>query len=258
MNALLQSCADALGHARATRTPIPPDELANAYAVQSLLTQRRLSRGALRVGRKIGLTSAAVQKQLGVGQPDFGVLFDDMRYQATGEDVEMVVPMSTLMQPKIEGEIAFIVAQDITETGLPRGELLRRAGVAVAAFEIVDSAVADWKITLADTVADNASCGAFVLGHQTRPLSTFDARLAGMVMSEDGQLVSLGVGAASLGDPLTAFAWLAEKALSLGDPLRAGEVVLTGALGPMVPFLPGRAYRLEIAGFAPLQVRAGD
>jgi len=257
MSTLLQSCADALWQARATRTPIPPlrgwlapDELANAYAVQALLAQRRLSEGAQRVGRKIGLTSAVVQKQLGVAQPDFGVLFDGMRHQGA----RVVLPVAPFIQPKIEGEIAFIVARDIPESSLPRAELLRRAGQAVAVFEIVDCAIADWKITLADTVADNASCGAFVLGTDPRPLTGFDARLAGMAMSENGQIVSLGVGAASLGDPLNAFAWLADKAVALGDPLRAGEVVLTGALGPMVPFVRGRRYRLEIAGFEPLEV----
>ena len=258
MSTLLQSCADALWQARTTRTPIPPlrgwlapDEPANAYAVQALLMQIRLSHGARRVGRKIGLTSAAVQKQLGVAQPDFGMLFDDMRHEGTC----VVLPMAALIQPRIEGEIAFILARDIPESSLPRDELLRRAGQAVAAFEIVDCAIADWQITLADTVADNASCGAFVLGTEPQPLTGFDVRLAGMAMSENGQIVSLGVGAASLGDPLNALAWLAEKAVALGDPLRAGEVVLTGALGPMVPFVKGRLYRLEIAGFPPMEVR---
>jgi 2-keto-4-pentenoate hydratase len=258
MNALLQSCADALWQARATRTPIPPlrdwlapHELAGAYAVQALGVQRRVSQGAQRVGRKIGLTSAAVQKQMGVAQPDFGVLFEDMRHQGAST----ALPVEAFIQPRIEGEIAFIVARDIPESSLPRAELLRRAGQAVAAFEIVDCAIAGWKITLADTVADNASCGAFVLGTGPRPLTDFDARLAGMAMSENGQIVSLGVGAASLGDPLNAFAWLADKAVALGNPLRAGEVVLTGALGPMVPFVKGNRYRLEIAGFAPLEVR---
>ena len=258
MNALLQSCADALWQARATRTPIPPlrawlapDELANAYAVQALVAQRRVSQGGRRVGRKIGLTSAAVQRQMGVAQPDFGVLFEDMRHQGAST----ALPVEAFIQPRIEGEIAFVVARDIPESSLPRAELLRRAGQAMAAFEIVDCAIADWKITLADTVADNASCGAFVLGPGPRPLTDFDARLAGMAMSENGQIVSLGVGAASLGDPLNAFAWLADKAVALGNPLRAGEVVLTGALGPMVPFVKGHRYRLEIAGFEPLEVR---
>jgi 2-keto-4-pentenoate hydratase len=190
---------------------------------------------------------------LGVTQPDFGVLFDDMLH----EGPSAVVPCASLMQPKIEGEIAFVVAEDITEQGLPRKLLARKAGHAAAAFEIVDSAVADWRITLADTVADNASCGALVVGRERRVIETFDARLAGMVMTEDDVIVSLGVGAATLGDPLAAFAWLADLAVSQGDPIRAGELVLTGALGPMVPFVKGRRYRLEIAGFGPLEAFAG-
>jgi 2-keto-4-pentenoate hydratase len=259
MTDFIQTAADALWVARATRTPIPPlrdflsgDALAEAYAVQSCNNQRKLQSGARRIGRKIGLTSVAVQKQLGVNQPDFGLLFDDMLYAGPNARV----PTATLMQPKIEGEIAFVVAQDITEAGLPRAELIRHAGNAVAAFEIVDSAVADWKITLADTVADNASCGAIVMGAQRHSLSAFDARLAGMVMTQDGEIVSLGVGAASLGDPVAAFAWLADLAVKQGDPMRAGEIVLTGALGPMVPFLKGKRYRLEIAGFSAIEVLA--
>ena len=259
MNTLVQQCADALWQARATQTPLAslrqwlaPDALADAYAVQALNTIRSQLQGARRIGRKIGLTSVAVQKQLGVDQPDFGTLFDGML--KTGP--RAVQPLTHMIQPRIEGEMAFVLAEDITEAGLPRDVLRRKAGDAVAAFEIVDSAIADWKITLADTVADNASCGAIVMGTQRRSLSSFDARLAGMVMTEDNKIVSLGVGAASLGDPLTAFAWLADKAVELGDPLRAGEIVLTGALGPMVPFLRGKHYRLEIAGFEPVEVLA--
>ena len=259
MNDSLREAAATLWSARASRAAIPPlrtwlagDALADAYAIQSLNSERKRASGARRIGRKIGLTSLAVQKQLGVDQPDFGVLFDDMFYSGP----TATVPTASLLQPKIEGEIAFVVAADITEAGLSRSELRRRAGDAVAAFEIVDSAIADWKITLADTVADNASCGAIVTGTERRPLASFDARLAGMVMTEDGAIVSLGVGAASLGDPLAAFAWLADLAVRQGDPIRAGEIVLTGALGPMVPFVRGKRYRLEIAGFAAIEVFA--
>jgi 2-keto-4-pentenoate hydratase len=255
----IEQAADALWQARATTTPISPlrrwlapDALDDAYAVQTINNQRRQLQGVRRIGRKIGLTSVAVQKQLGVNQPDFGVLFDDILFEGARADVSM----ATLMQPRIEGEIAFVVSEDITQANLPRSELIHKAGYAAAAFEIVDSAVADWKITLADTVADNASCGAIVLGLERKRLSEFDARLAGMVMTEDGAIVSLGVGAASLGDPLAAFAWLADKAVALGDPIRAGEIVITGALGPMVPFLAGKRYRLEIAGFAAIEAFA--
>ena len=166
------------------------------------------------------------------------------------------IRVGELMQPKIEGEIAFIVAEDIIEAGLPRTELLRRAGTCTAAFEIVDSAIADWKITLADTVADNASCGALVMGGDRVPVASRDLRLAAMVLSADGEVVSRGAGAASLGDPVLAFEWLVQRAVGQGDPIRAGEVVLTGALGPMVPLVKGRRYRLEIDGFSPIEVAA--
>lgn len=259
MNPALQLAAEALWQARLHRAPIAPlrealapGALADAYAVQSANNQRRVRAGAKRIGRKIGLTSVAVQKQLGVDQPDFGILFDDMVYQGP----RATVPVSSLMQPRIEGEIAFVTAFDITQENLPRPELLRCAGHAMAAFEIVDSAISDWKITLADTVADNASCGAIVMGTDRHPLSSTDIRLAGMVLTQDGGIVSLGVGAASLGDPLAALNWLANLAIDQGDPIRAGEVVLAGALGPMVPLLQGKTYRLEIAGFTPLEVVA--
>ena len=266
MNPALQLATEALWQARLHRAPIAPlrDALApgalvDAYAVQSANNQRRVMAGAKRIGRKIGLTSVAVQKQLGVDQPDFGILFDDMVYQGP----RATVLVNSLMQPRIEGEIAFVTAFDITEKNLPWPELLRCAGHAMAAFEIVDSAIADWKITLADTVADNASCGAIVMGTDRHRLAGtgmglagIDIRLAGMVLTQDGDIVSLGVGAASLGDPLAALNWLANLAIDQGDPIRAGEVVLAGALGPMVPLLQGKTYRLEIAGFTPLEVVA--
>jgi 2-keto-4-pentenoate hydratase len=252
MSSQIQAAAEALWNARATHAAIAPlreflsvDALDDAYAIQSLNHRRKLAQGARRIGRKIGLTSLAVQKQLGVEQPDFGVLFDDMLMLGPAVNV----PMDRFLQPRIEGEIAFILAEDITVAGMPRAALRRCAGAAAAAFEIVDSAIADWQITLADTVADNASCGAIILGPQRRLLSDFEPKDANMLMTEDGVTVSSGTGAASLGDPLAAFAWLADKALKLDDPLRAGEIVLTGALGPMVPFVRGRRYRLEIAGF---------
>jgi len=251
----LREAADVLWNARSTHRPIPPlrqwldaTNLSGAYAVQHLNTARRLSTGARKIGRKIGLTSAAIQRQLAVDRPDFGILFDDMLYE--GDEVR--VSTAGLLQPRIEGEIAFILDEDVTEARLPRDRLVRAAGSAAAAFEIVDSAIADWKITLADTVADNASCGALVLSRERKPLASVDVRLAGMVMTEGDTIVSLGVGAASMGDPIAAFGWLADLAIEQGEPLRRGEIVLTGALGAMVPFTRGKRYQLEIAGFSAL------
>jgi len=255
----LRAVADALWNARATRQPIPPPrqwleraDCGGAYEIQRYNHARAIAGGRRCVGRKIGLTSAAVQRQLGVGQPDYGLLFDDMVFE--GEIVH--IPSGRFIQPRIEGEIAFIVGEDIERIDLPSEAFRRAAGNVTAAFEIVDSAIADWNITVADTIADNASCGAVVMSEERWPLVDRDWRLAGMVMSEDDRVVSLGVGAATLGDPLTAFRWLANLAIEQGMPLRRGEIVLTGALGPMVPFVAGRQYRLEIAGCAPLMAVA--
>ena len=218
-------------------------DAAAAYAVQKLSAQARIADGATVVGRKIGLTSPAVQQQLGVDQPDFGVLFDDMQVGRGGP-----VSMATLLQPKIEAEIAFVLGTDLTEGPLDLAQVTAAVATAVAALEIVDSRIADWDITFADTVADNGSSGLFVLGDRPVPLDEFRPVEAQMEMSLDGDVVSTGNGAACLGDPLLALAWLARTARELGDPLRAGQVVLSGALGPMVPVSPGDVVEARVTG----------
>ncbi|MEU2776836.1 fumarylacetoacetate hydrolase family protein [Streptomyces sp. NPDC007162] len=212
-----------------------------AYAVQQELIRRRLSAGAVVVGRKIGLTSPAVQRQLGVDQPDFGVLFADMDVSAEPE-----VPSVRLLQPKAEAEIAFVLKSDLAVGDLGPQQVRDAVDYAVAALEIVDSRIADWDISLADTVADNASSGLFVLAGRRLTLDEFEPRETSMRMYADDVLVSEGSGAACLGDPLAALAWLARTAREFGEPLRAGQVVLSGALGPMVPAPPGTRIRAEI------------
>ena len=240
--------AHRLSHASASRTPcapvrdlIGPTDVAAAYAVQLQLNQARQAAGARVVGRKIGLTSAAVQHQLGVYRPDFGVLFDDMRVPDGGE-----IQVSRLLQPKVEAEIAFVLGADLAGDISP--EVLRAAVEhAVVALEIVDSRIEQWDISFADTVADNASSGLFVIGSKKLRLEDFEPREATMTMAVDGIVVSTGSGAACLGDPLLALAWLARTARDLGAPLRAGEVVLSGALGPMLPVRPGMLVRAKLA-----------
>ncbi|MEU5095238.1 fumarylacetoacetate hydrolase family protein [Streptomyces sp. NPDC020996] len=237
--------------AAAERRPCAPvrdllgrEDVAAAYAVQRELTARRLAGGAVVTGRKIGLTSPAVQRQLGVDQPDFGVLFADM-------DVSGVagrVPVSRLLQPKAEAEIAFVLGADLDADGLDAAAVRSAVAYAAPALEIVDSRVADWDITITDTVADNASSGLYVLGAERLPLSAFEPRETTMRMYADDVLVSEGDGAACLGDPLNALAWLARTAREYGDPLRAGQVVLSGALGPMAVVVPGVTVRAEISG----------
>jgi 2-keto-4-pentenoate hydratase len=225
------------------RDLIPADDVAGAYAVQQALATLRLAGGATVVGRKIGLTSRAVQAQLGVDQPDFGVLFDDMAY-ADGDEL----PFGRLLQPRAEAEIAFVLGADLTRGPLDVEQVRDAVDHAVAALEIVDSRVAGWDITFADTVADNASSGLYVLGTQKRTLAEVEPAAVEMRMSVDGEVVSTGTGTACLGDPLAALAWLATTAREFGEPLRAGQLVLSGALGPMHPVHPGARVTAEITG----------
>ncbi|WP_435591755.1 2-keto-4-pentenoate hydratase [Nocardia sp. bgisy118] len=223
------------------RDLIPAGDVPGAYAVQAEGTRRRLASGARIVGRKIGLTAPAVQRQLGVDQPDFGVLFDDM-------DVSSLpaVPSDRLLQPKAEAEVAFVLGADLADGELSLERVRAAVDYAVAAIEIVDSRIADWDITITDTIADNASSGLYVLGRDRLTLAEFQPRAVTMRMFADDVLVSEGAGAACLGDPLLALAWLADAARAYGDPLRAGQVVLSGALGPMAPAPPGARVRAEI------------
>ena len=236
----VQEAADRLITAFNERTPcapvrdlIGPSDMATAYDVQQLVTANRLAGGATIIGRKIGLTSKAIQQQVGVDQPDFGFLFSDMGV-ADGEST----PMATLLQPRVEAEIAFVLGSDLD--GEITDEAIRAAiDHAVMSLEIVDSRVANWDIALADTVADNASSGTYVLGSRKLSLDEFEPRETLMEMRIDDEVVSTGNGAACLDDPLAAVAWLARTAQDFGEPLRAGQLILSGALGPMVPVTAG-------------------
>jgi 2-keto-4-pentenoate hydratase len=194
------------------------------------------------VGRKIGLTSPAVQQQLGVDQPDFGFLFADMDVSS-----QTLVPSRMLLQPKVEAEIAFVLKTDLDDEDLSEERIRSSVDYAVAALEIVDSRITHWDLTIADTVADNASSGLFVLGQQRLKLSEFDPRTVTMRMQADGVEVSRGEGTACLGDPVLALAWLARSAQAFGQPLLAGQIVLSGALGPMAAVKPGIRIDAEIA-----------
>lgn len=214
-----------------------------AYAVQHINTEAALAAGRQVVGRKIGLTSTAVQVQLGVDQPDFGVLLDDMGY---GDGQE--VPLSRLIQPKVEAEIAFVMERDLDIARPTLGHVLNAIGYALPAIEIVDSRVRDWAISIHDTIADNASSGLYVLGGSPRKLDALDLSLCGMSLEKAGEPVSVGCGAACLGNPLNAVVWLANAVARIGRPLRAGDIVLSGALGPMVPVQPGDVFEARISG----------
>ncbi|WP_240197275.1 2-keto-4-pentenoate hydratase [Nonomuraea lactucae] len=219
------------------------DGVESAYAVQSLLTERWLAEGRRLTGRKVGLTSKAVQRQLGVDAPDFGMLFADMAVP-DGEEI----PAGTVMQPRAEAEVALVLDRDLTHERHTVADVIRATAFALPAIEVVGSRVRDWDITLPDTVADNASAGVYVLGNRPARLGDVDLRMAGMVIERRGEQVSTGIGAACLGHPLHAAMWLADTLARLGRPLRAGDTVLTGALGPVVPIKPGDVLEARIDG----------
>jgi 2-keto-4-pentenoate hydratase len=221
-----------------------------AYAVAELNTQARLAEGRRIVGKKVGLTSLAVQQQLGVDEPDFGVLFDDMEY-LDGD----AVPMALLTQPKVEAELAFVVGRELTSAAPSWGEFVTSLACALPAIEIVDSAIADWKITLIDTVADNASSALYVLGHQPVAIGQLAGGELGMQMTVNGRVVSVGSAAACLGHPLRAAYWLARTMAARGQPLGAGEIILSGALGPMAAVTTGDQVQVHIGGLGGCAVR---
>ena len=253
----LQAAADALRRARADRRPIARISetfgLAGvdaAYAVAELNAKARVAAGRRIVGKKIGLTSRAVQQQLGVNAPDFGLLFDDMEFLDGDE-----VPTSGLIQAKVEAEVAFVVGRELRHERPSWGEFLATLDCALPAIEVVDSAIADWRITLVDTVADNASAGLYVLGSRPVAIGRLASSELGMQLAVNGRTASVGSGAACLGHPLRAAYWLARTMAARGQPLRAGELVLAGALGPMVTIAAGDLVQARIGGLGECALR---
>ncbi|MEO8296449.1 MAG: 2-oxopent-4-enoate hydratase [Burkholderiales bacterium] len=222
----------------------------DAYRIQQRMLARRLEAGARVVGKKIGVTSAAVMNALGVFQPDFGYMLDGM-IVAQGESVAM----STLIQPKAEGEIAFILKRDLMGPGLSNADVLAATECVMPCFEIVDSRIRDWKIKIQDTVADNASCGVFVLGDNAVDPRRVDLSTCGMVLEKNGEVIATGAGAAALGSPVNAVAWLANTLGRLGIPLKAGEVILSGSLAAMFPVKAGDNFHVTIGGLGGCSVR---
>lgn len=254
MNSSIAEIADQLESAAKSGIPCAPireaiqkaaagDAVEAAYDVQKELTSRKINSGARLIGRKIGLTSFAVQKQLGVDSPDFGSLFSDMRI-SDGE----VIPFESVMQPKVEAEVALVLKQDLTSTSTTVEDVVSATEFAFAAIEVVGSRIANWDIRLLDTVADNASSGLFVVSNKPVSLDKLDLVGCRMLMTRGGQNVSEGTGEACLGNPLAAAAWLANVMSKFGTPLRRGDIIMTGALGPMVKVEPGDTFVASIDG----------
>ena len=216
--------------------------MADAYAVQSRNVERRIGNGAVIRGRKAGLTSRASQELLGVQEPNFGVLLDEM-FVDEGDEIGL----AGLIQPRVEAEIAFLMSADLAGPGITSTQALAAVGGALPAIEVVDSRIADWRIRLADTIADNASSARAVVGARITPIAALDLRLLGVLFSRNGVVIDSGAGAAVLGNPARCIAWLANKLGSLGTGLQCGDVVLAGALHRMVPVRPGDFFQAHFA-----------
>jgi 2-keto-4-pentenoate hydratase len=248
---------DALYQARVSRVPIAPFTdadpslgMEDGYAVQQHLVSRLLADGESIVGYKLGLTSLPMQQLLGVDSPDFGPVFASGVFRDGAE-----LPVDRFIAPRMEGEIAVVLAEDLSGPDCTPAKAMRAAAGLVAALEIVDSRIEGWRIKLADTVADLASGGAIAMSSLVVPIDGFDPRLLGMVFSKNGEVIATGAGAAALGDPLAAVAWLANTLAPMGVTLPAGSVIMTGALHAMVPVAPGDVFRAEFDRLGPITIR---
>lgn len=245
-----------LRQAQATKTPISPlrDDIGEhneelAYAIQQVNTNHKLVDGARIVGKKIGLTSIKVQEQFGISTPDFGILFDDMEV-LNG----LSLPISEVMQPKIEGELAFVLGGSLDNDKLTIVDIINSIDYVLPSLEIVGSRIDNWNIRIADTVADNASASHYVLGHTPKMLDDIDIVNCKMNMTINGELKSSGSGKDCLGSPLNAVLWLARKMQSVGQPLQAGELILSGSLGPMVVVNAGDHVEAEFEGLGSVSI----
>lgn len=255
---LLESLAAELYAARTGAAPVsqltaryPDMTLEDAYAIQTLTGNLRLADGGRIVGYKIGLTSEAVQQQLGVNEPDFGLVFADMEVRK-----DQPVPLQRLIAPKAEGEIGFVFRHELNNPDITLTELKSAIDYFFPVVEIVDSAIADWKITLRDTVADNASSGMYVPGDTFHDPRGVDFAALNIRILGEGVDIS-GRGAACLGNPLYATLWLVRKMISLGRPVQAGQLVLSGAMAPMVTLQPGQPLVFDFAGLESIRIIAG-
>ncbi|WP_369855747.1 2-oxopent-4-enoate hydratase [Candidatus Thalassolituus haligoni] len=254
----IKQAGDELYNALVTRTTLrplteryPDITIKDAYHISLRMNERRIEAGERIIGKKIGVTSKAVQNMLNVHQPDFGYLTDKMAYSQGQE-----MPISELMiQPKAEGEIAFVLKKDLLGPGITNADVLAATDFVIPCFEIVDSRIENWQIKIQDTVADNASCGLFVLGDTAVSPLDVDLTTCGMVVEKNGSIISTGAGAAALGSPVNCVTWLANTLGEFGIPLKAGEVILSGSLVPLEPVKAGDFMSVTIGGIGSASVR---
>lgn len=253
----IERCGDELYNAwreRRVLAPLlerfPAITTEDAYRIQLHMVQRRVQAGETIIGKKIGVTSKPVQDMLGVYEPDFGQLTSGMVCtEADGVD------LGGLIQPKAEAELAFILERDLTGPNITATDVIRATAYVSPCFEIVDSRIRDWKIKIQDTVADNASCGVFMLGAEKGDPRKLDLTLAGMVLHRNGELHTTSVGAAVQGSPINAVVWLANTLGRLGLPFRAGEVILSGSQSPLIPVTDGDELVCTIGGLGTCRAR---
>lgn len=256
---IIQSIAERLDSAWRTQEPIPPItetdrvmDVGTAYVIQSHWTNLRLGRGEKIVGRKIGLTSKAVQQQLGVDEPDYGTLWESSFYEA--KKGKVTIPRSAFIQPRIEGEVAFLIGEQLREPGITPELILAATEACALGIEIVDSRVANWRIKLIDTIADNASYGGFTLGPWDKHMRESDLSALAMGVTHNGAPAGEGLGSAVLGNPARSAAWLANKLLEFGVSLEPGNVVISGAFMKMLPFESGDEFVFSLTGQPDLAV----
>jgi len=259
MTDLVETIASQLDKAMRTGVPIPPitetyeiKETATAYAIQNRWTNLRLKRGEKVIGRKIGLTSKAIQTQLGVDEPDYGNLWDSSYYETKNGKVK--ISASDFVQPRIEGEVAFLIGKPIRESGVTPKQILEATEACALGIEIVASRIANWKIKLVDTIADNASYGGFTLGPWDKTMKDADLGALAMTIHQNGELVAEGLGSAALGSPLRSTAWLANKLLQFGVSLEPGDIVISGGITKMFPVKAGDEFHFTLTSQPDLTV----
>ncbi|HMD82921.1 MAG TPA: fumarylacetoacetate hydrolase family protein [Anaerolineales bacterium] len=256
----IETLAQRLDTAWRTHSPIPPitetdgiTDVNTAYSIQTYWMKMRLERGEKIVGRKIGLTSKAIQQQLGVNEPDYGSLWQSSFYPAKNGKVN--IPASDFLQPRIEGEVAFLIGKPLREPGITPEQILVATEACALGIEIVASRIADWKIKLVDTIADNASYGGFTLGPWDKQLRDADLGALVMTIHHNGELAAEGFGSAALGHPATSTAWLANKLLEFGVSLEPGDVVISGGITKMLPVKAGDEFKFSLTSQPDLTVK---